>query len=78
MAVPAYDRIQKVSGLQGLWQSHLALANDKDHNAPDEMIANLEPSTECKGHAINVEAHADGSFVVTNSRNNVSRTYGAR
>ena len=42
------------------------------------MIANLEPSTECKGHAIDVEAHGDGSFVVTNSRNNVSRTYGAR
>ena len=78
MAVPAFDRIQKVSGLEGLWQSHLALANDKDHNAPDGMIANLEPSTECKGRAIDVEAHADGSFVVTNSRNNVSRTYGAR
>jgi len=78
MAPAAFDRIQKVSGLEGLWQSHLALANDKDHNASDEMIANLEPSPECKGHAIAVTAKSDGSFIVTNTRNNVSRTYRAR
>jgi beta-lactamase superfamily II metal-dependent hydrolase len=78
MAVAAYDRIEKVKDLEGLWQSHLALANDKAHNAPEEMIANLEPSAECKGHWIGVDVHPDGSFVVTNSRNNVSRTYRAR
>jgi competence protein ComEC len=78
MAPAAFDRIQKVSGLEGLWQSHLALASDKDHNANDEMIANVEPSPECKGHAIAVSANANGSFTVTNTRNNVSRTYHAR
>jgi len=78
LAPPAYERIQKVKGLEGFWQSHLALANDKDHNAPDDMIANTEQSADCKGHWIGVDARADGSFVVTNSRNHVSRTYRAR
>ena len=78
MAPPAFDRIQKVKGLEGLWQSHLALASDKDHNAGDDMIANLEPSPECKGHAIAVTANTDGSFTVTNTRNDVSHTYRGR
>jgi competence protein ComEC len=78
MAPPAFDRIQKVSGLQGLWQSHLALGSDAAHNTSDELIANLEPTTECKGHWIRVDARADGSFDVTNGRNNVTRTYRAR
>jgi beta-lactamase superfamily II metal-dependent hydrolase len=78
MAGPAYDRIQKVKGMEGLWQSHLALANDKDHNAPEDMIANLEPSPECKGRWISVDVRADGSYTVTNSRNTVSGMYRAR
>src|SRR5215467_6362885 len=52
MGVPAFERIQKVKGLEGLWQSHLALANDAAHNTGDDMIANVEPTTECKGHWI--------------------------
>ncbi|HEX7140274.1 MAG TPA: MBL fold metallo-hydrolase [Vicinamibacterales bacterium] len=78
LAAPAYDRIQKIKGLEGLWQSHLALANDKDHNAPEDMIANTEQSAECTGHWISVDARADGSFVVTNGRNRVNRSYRAR
>jgi competence protein ComEC len=78
LAAPAYERIQKVAGLEGFWQSHLALANDKDHNAPEDMIANPEPSADCKGHWIGVDVRADGSFVVTNGRNHVDRTYPAR
>lgn len=78
MAAPAYDRIKKVRGLQGLWQSHLALASDKEHNTSDDMIANVEPSTECKGNWIRVDARSNGSFTVTNGRNNISKTYKAR
>ena len=78
MGTAAFDRIQKIRGLEGLWQSHLALANDRDHNAPDDMIANVEASTECSGHWIRVDGATDGSFVVTNSRNDVSRTYKRR
>ena len=78
LAAPAYERIQKSPGLEALWQSHLALANDAAHNTSDEMVANVEPSTECKGHWIRVDAASNGGFVVTNGRNNVSKTYKAR
>ena len=46
-------------GLEGLWQSHLAVANDKAHNTGDEMIANVEPSAECKGHWIRVDVGSE-------------------
>jgi len=78
MADNAYERIQKVKGLEGLWQSHLALAAERSHNAPDDMIANMEPSADCKGNWIRVDAGADGRFDVTNGRNNFSRSYRAK
>jgi competence protein ComEC len=78
MAENAYERIQKVRGLEGLWQSHLALASDKAHNPPEEMIANLDASADCKGNWIRVDVQPDGQFTVTNGRNNVSKTYRAR
>ena len=78
MAAAAYERIEKVKDLEGLWQSHLALATDKEHNAPQEMIANLEPSTECNGHWIRVDAQSNGQFTVTNGRNDFSKKYGRR
>jgi beta-lactamase superfamily II metal-dependent hydrolase len=78
MAPAAFDRIERIKQLEGLWQSHLALANDKAHNAPEDMIANTEPSQDCKGHWISVNARASGAFVVTNGRNQVNRTYRGR
>jgi competence protein ComEC len=75
MADNAFERIQKVKGLEGLWQLHLALAAERAHNAPDDMIANMEPSAECKGNWIRVEAQPDGQFTVTNGRNQFSKTY---
>jgi len=78
LAAPAFDRIEKVTDLEGLWQSHLALANDKAHNTAGDMIANPEASADCKGHAIRVDARADGTFVVTNTRNDYSRSYRVR
>jgi len=75
----AYEKIMKIPGLEGLWQSHLALANDKAHNTSEEMIANMEESQACQGHAIDVEVAANGdSFTVTNTRNNFSKTYRTR
>ncbi|HYM24088.1 MAG TPA: hypothetical protein VEU08_12805, partial [Vicinamibacterales bacterium] len=66
---------QKIPKLEGLWQSHLALATDAAHNTSDDLIANTEASADCKGHWIRVDAAGNGSFTVTNGRNNVSRTY---
>jgi len=78
MAPSAYDKIEKAEKLEGLWQSHLALASDKAHNTDENMIANLEASTECKGNWIRVDVEANGSYTVTNGRNNFSKTYQAR
>ena len=78
MAPSAYDKIEKVKGIEGLWQAHLALASDKAHNTTEDMIANLETSDECKGYWIKVEVEPDGSYTVTNGRNNFSKTYKAR
>ncbi len=78
MFASAYDKIEKVQGIEGLWQSHLALASDKEHNTSEEMIANLEPSQECKGNWIGVDVRANGSYTVTNGRNKFSKTYQAR
>ncbi len=75
MAPAAFDRIMQVRGLEGLWQSHLALANEKDKNANDEMIANVEASPDCHGHAIVVDASPDGQYTVTNTRNDFAKTY---
>ena len=46
---------------------------DKDHNVAEERIANVKEN--CEGKYIKVAAEADGTFVVTNSRTGVQKTY---
>lgn len=75
---PAWDTIQKMPGLEGVWQMHLALANDKAHNTSDDMIANPEATVDCKGHWLKVSVAKDGKFTLTNSRNDFSKAYAAR
>jgi competence protein ComEC len=76
---PAYERIAKIPGLEGSWQSHLALANDAAHNTTPDMIANMEDSNDCHGNSINVEVSKNGdTFTVTNTRNKYSKTYKTR
>ena len=48
---------------------------DKGNVSPD-LIANLEGSPD--GKWIKVSAQADGTFTVTNARNNFSKTYKPR
>ena len=85
MAKPAsyeknsYLRMAGIPGIEGIWQGHLALL-DKDpaHNTAEDMIANFEETTECKGHTIKTTVAKDGKFTVTNNRNGFSKTYTAR
>jgi hypothetical protein len=42
------------------------------------MIANPEASTECKGNWIKAEVQPNGTYTITNGRNNFSKTYKAR
>lgn len=69
----AWQTVHDSPGLQDLWQLHYTASSGKDHNVPDGYIANLDGGSD--GHYFKVVAHSDGSFSVTNSRNNVERTY---
>lgn len=74
----AYETIAKIPGVEGIWQSHLSLANDKEHNTSEDMIANMENTDQCKGAWIKASVEKDGKYTVTNGRNNFSKTYTAR
>jgi hypothetical protein len=68
-------RIFKIPGIEDIWQGHLALANDKNHNTDERMIANLEPTADCKGNWIRIVVQSNGAFTITNGRNNFSKSY---
>jgi competence protein ComEC len=74
----AYETVRKSPGLQDLWQLHYAVANDKDHNTDERLIANLGADGECSGKWIRVSVRRDGTYTVTNSRNAFSKTYKVR
>jgi hypothetical protein len=70
----AWQTIRTSPGLEGLWQLHQALANDKEHNVTEPFIANL--GAHCEGKWILLTASQDGRFTVANSRNGFERKYG--
>jgi beta-lactamase superfamily II metal-dependent hydrolase len=73
-----YDELMKIQGLEGLWQLHLSLLNDKEHNTKEGMIANMEPTDKCQGHWIKAEVEFNGKVTITNGRNGFSQSYQAR
>jgi competence protein ComEC len=73
-----YERMTSIPGIEGIWQGHLSLANDKEHNTNPEMIANPESTDQCQGHALTVTVEPNGKFTVANSRNGFTKTYVAR
>src|ERR1700674_3717973 len=75
----SYLRLAGLPGIEGIWQLHLSLLDrDPKHNTPENMIANLEDTAECKGNWIKASVAPDGKFTVTNGRNGFSQTYAAR
>ena len=76
LAENAYTTIAKIPGIEGIWQSHRAVASDDAHNTSEQMIANVDPASD--GHWIKASVAPDGSFTLTNGRNGVSKTYKAR
>jgi competence protein ComEC len=74
-----YERLEKIPGIEGIWQGHLSLLDSaKDHNTSEDMIANLEESADCKGNWLKASVAKDGSFTITNGRNGFSKTYKSR
>jgi competence protein ComEC len=74
----AFDLVQKIKGIQGVWQIHQALASDAAHNVDAKMIANQEETAQCQGHWLSAIVEANGTFTLTNSRTGFSKTYTAR
>lgn len=72
-----YDTIAKIPGIQDIWQGHRGETNDDAHNTSEEKIANPS-ATDDKGYWIKASIAANGSFTVTNARNNFSKSYTAR
>ena len=68
-----FDILASSPGLEDLWQLHFAAATDKLKNRPEDFIANLEDP--CQAKMIKVSVQQDGTFTITNTRNNFSKTY---
>ena len=74
----AFDIINKIPGIEGVWQIHRAVASDAAHNTSEQMIANLEEGAGDRALGIKVTAAKGGKFTVTNARNSFSKTYTPR
>jgi beta-lactamase superfamily II metal-dependent hydrolase len=74
-----YETITQIPDLQDVWQGHSGEANDAAHNTAEEKIANLSGvAADDKGYWIKASIAANGSFTVTNARNNFSKAYTVR
>jgi beta-lactamase superfamily II metal-dependent hydrolase len=72
----AWQLLHDTPGLEDMWQIHYSLTGEKEHNAPDAFIGNLDPSDD--GHYLKLSASEDGSFTVFNPRNKYSKAYPAK
>lgn len=84
-AVATFETLKKSPGLQDLWQLHYAV-DAADHNMPEQFIANQGTGgTAATGvpdegavYTIQLTARPDGSFSVTNNRNQFHKDYAAK
>jgi len=72
-----WDTVRKSPGLETAWQMHYQPQGGKEHNVPDEFIANLKPQN-CGGNWLKLSANEDGSFAITNTRTGETKSYTAR
>ena len=72
-APQTWETLRGASGLEDIWQVHYSIAGGKEHNPPDDYIANLAGFDEA--HWIKLSARSDGTFSVTNGRNGFTKTY---
>jgi beta-lactamase superfamily II metal-dependent hydrolase len=73
-----FEILRKSPGLEDIWQGHLALGAPKEVNTDEKMIANLEPTAECKGNLLKASVASDGKYTMSNERNGFSKTYTAK
>jgi beta-lactamase superfamily II metal-dependent hydrolase len=71
--------VQSVAGIEDVWQSHRALADDAAYNTEEPLIANLTEEDDCAGHWIKATVQADGkSWTMTNGRTGHRRHYDSK
>jgi beta-lactamase superfamily II metal-dependent hydrolase len=68
-----FKTVESSPGLEDYWQMHYLIAGGEKANAAPDYIANIEGSPDGKWIKISVER--DGTFTVTNTRNNFTKTY---
>jgi len=73
-AAEALQIVRSSPGLEDFWQLHYAVDAGPSHNTVEPMIANMDESA---AHYLKISAQRDGSFTVTNSRNNLTKRYTA-
>jgi competence protein ComEC len=82
--VPVVEILRNSAGLEDVWQIHYAVNNSKENNTSPDLIANpqVEPDPKSfsfvlgdEGNYIKISAQEDGTFSVTNTRNNFTKTY---
>lgn len=73
---PAWEVISKLPGVEGIWQLHENTGSDAAHNTTEQKTAN--PGANDLGKWLKASVAKDGSYTITNSRNQFSQTYKAR
>jgi len=72
----AWNVVRSAPGIEDIWQLHYAVPAGRQANAPDSFIANTDEI--CEGKWLHLSVQQDGTFTVTNSRNNYTKTYKPR
>jgi len=69
----AWQTMHTSPGLEDIWQLHYAVGTSQQNNSLEQFIAN--PEENCQGYGLELSAHADGSFTVTNARKGYAKAY---
>ena len=71
-----WDIVRDSPGLLDRWQMHFSVSAGKSHNVDEKFVANPDADqAKDEGHWLKLSAETDGSFTLTNGRNNFSKTY---
>jgi hypothetical protein len=71
--VDTFNTVKSSPGFEDYWQLHYYTAGTEKTNTAPDFIANLADSPD--GKWIKVSAESNGTFTITNARNNFTKTY---
>jgi competence protein ComEC len=76
LEIDTFNTVKSSPGLEDYWQLHYYTAGGEKANVPADFIANLQDSPD--GKWLKISAEQNGTFTVTNARNNFAKTYKPR